>query len=712
MKKSLLAIALLGGSLQLVNAQEVEDSVKVHNLKEVVAVGKYYKKNYTAKESSKSLRVETSILNQPQNVQIITHGALSDQQVLGISDGLIRNVSGATKLEHWGDLYARINMRGARATAFLNGANIMTQWGPLAEDMSYVDRVEFVKGPAGFMISYGEPSGLYNIVTKSPFFSEEATGSVGVTAGSYNLYRVESDVNVKLNDKMAVRLNLMGKNAKSFRPYDFNDRYVVNPSVKYKLTDKTTLTAEYIYQKAKMSQVGSYYMFSQKGYAEFPREYTISDPKLPATTVNEHYANVNLQSQLSNNWKLTAQMSYMSDDQMGGDIWPSTVTKDDEVVRKYFFWKSRNEMKFAQAFLNGKLYTGNIVHRILTGLDMADKNFLADWSQGGELDDPTKPYNPRKPYHPAEKGYPVYDHSKPLEEIGSQLAQSYTSVYLQDEMGFLEDKIRLTLAGRYTDALMNRYGSEANKSKFTPRAGLSLSPVESLSIYGLYDQAFMPQLGILRDTDDVPAITGTNYEIGVKKDWMNGKWNTSLSIYKIIKNDELVSDPNNRPNERYSIVKGQSVAKGLELDVKGELFKGMNVILNYALTDNEVTKSNIPTLKVGDKVAGYAKHSFNTWLNYQIPDGALKGFGASLGYTFLKDRTTWNWNDVKGIQPLGDYNKWDAGLFWGNKAMDIRLNVFNLTDEYLYSGSHYTSLYYYYQAEAPRNWRLSISYKF
>ncbi|KGB66358.1 TonB-dependent siderophore receptor [Ornithobacterium rhinotracheale] len=654
MKKVLLPIILIGGCVQFMNAQQKEDSIKVQKLKEVIVTGKYYKKNYTAKESSKSLRVETPILNQPQNVQIITHGALADQQILGIGDGLIRNVSGATKLEHWGDLYAHINMRGTRAAAFMNGTNITTQWGPLSEDMSYVDRIEFVKGPAGFMISYGEPSGLYNIVTKSPFFSEKITGSIGITTGSYNLYRSEADINTKLNDKLAVRLNLMGKNSKSFRSYDFNDRYVVNPSLKYKLTNKTILTAEYIYQKAKMSQVGSYYMFSQKGYAKYPQELTLSDPKLPATTIDEHYANINLQSQLSDHWKLTTQLSYMSDDQMGGSIWPSAVTKKDEVVREFSFWKSKTQMKFAQIFLNGKLQTGNITHRILTGLDLADKSFLADWSQKGLLDKVDKPYDPTKSYHPAENGYPTYDHSKPLEEIGTPIAQSYTSVYLQDEVAFLEDKIRLTLAGRYTDAFMNKYGKEANARKFTPRVGVSLSPIEDLSIYGLYDQAFMPQLGIVRGKDDVPPITGTNYELGIKKDWMNGKWNTSLSIYKIIKNDELISDPNNKKGEQYSIVKGQSVAKGLEFDVKGEVFEGMNVILNYALTDNKITKSNIPTLKEGDKVSGYAKHNFNTWLNYQIPQGALKGFGASLGYTFLKDRTTWNWNDVNDVQPLSN----------------------------------------------------------
>ena len=41
----------------------------------------------------------------------------------------------------------------------------------------------------------------------------------------------------------------------------------------------------------------------------------------------------------------------------------------------------------------------------------------------------------------------------------------------------------------------------------------------------------------------------------------------------------------------------------------------------------------------------------------------------------------------------------------------VVINVFNVFNRYLYSGSPYGN-YYYYQAEAPRNFRLSIGYKF
>ncbi|MEI9910333.1 MAG: TonB-dependent receptor plug domain-containing protein [Bacteroidota bacterium] len=67
-------------------------------------------------------------------------------------ESVIRNVSGATASEHW-ETYARIVMRGSRIAAFRNGMNVQETWGPLTEDMSMVERIEFVKGPAGFMLA-------------------------------------------------------------------------------------------------------------------------------------------------------------------------------------------------------------------------------------------------------------------------------------------------------------------------------------------------------------------------------------------------------------------------------------------------------------------------------------------------------------------------------------------------------------------------------
>ncbi|AZZ58675.1 TonB-dependent receptor [Riemerella anatipestifer] len=122
MKKIIISISLVGGVLANAQVQK-KDSIREKGIEGVVIKSKYYK-NYTAKDVSGSLRLDTPLLDIPQNIQVITSDALADQQVLGISDGVLRNISGAMRLEHWGDMYARVNMRGARAAAFINGVNV------------------------------------------------------------------------------------------------------------------------------------------------------------------------------------------------------------------------------------------------------------------------------------------------------------------------------------------------------------------------------------------------------------------------------------------------------------------------------------------------------------------------------------------------------------------------------------------------------------
>ncbi len=730
MKKLIVSAVVLVSTLAY--AQENDTIKKSNDIEEVVVNGKYYKR-YLEKEGSSSMRLDEELIKIPQNISIITNRALEDQQVTTLSDGVLRNVAGAQRLEHWGDMYTRVNMRGSRAAAFFNGVNVTSNWGPLSEDMSFVDHIEFIKGPSGFLMSNGEPSGIYNIVTKKPT-GNSLNGSARVTLGSYNMYRGETDIDTKINDKVAFRLNLMAQNRNSFRDYEFNDRYIINPSIKVNLSDKTTLTAEYIYQKAKMSEVGSAYVFSYEGYATRPQSYTHTDSGIAPTNVDNNTVNVNLQHKFNDNWKLTTQLTYVNEYTMGSNIWPSNFV-GNYMIRGLGYWEADNTMKFGQAFLNGYVKTGNVSHKILTGLDLGSKKYMADWGQGYNLDkynatnDYTLPpdysywYNLNTQnydnngsvayYGPNNgAGFVAFDGTKPLSVRASKIDQNYTGLYLQDELGFFDDKLRLTLAARYTNVQENNYGTKSEADKITPRVGVSYSIDANMSIYGLFDQAFVPQAAIFRDGRTAKPITGNNFELGIKKDWLGGKWNTTLSAYNIVKNNATISDPSNTAGEQFSILLGKTRVQGVEFDLKGEIARGFNAIFNYAFTENKVTESNDPISNpVGMRVPGYAKHTTNGWLNYTFIDGALEGFGLSFGGTYLADRSTWYWANNGTQKNMGDYVKFDAGLSWENTSFRVGLNVFNVFNRYLYSGAAYGA-YYYYQAEAPRNFRLSVGYKF
>lgn len=672
---------------------------------------------------SQSLRLQEPLLQIPQNIQVVTAQSLKEQQIISMSDGLIRNISGAVRLEHWGDLYTNITMRGSQIQAFRNGFNVVSSyWGPLTEDMSFVDHIEFVKGPAGFLLSNGDPSGLYNVVTKKP--TGETKGEFSYTVGSFNLNRATLDLDGKLSKggKLLYRLNLAAQNKGSFRANEFNDRYVIAPVVSYQIDDKTKLTAEYVYQRAHMSDVGSYYVFSPKGYGVLPRDFTQTPAGLPPTNINDHSFTINLQHQLADNWKLTAQAARYNYSQLGTSMWADTVFADGRYVRNAGIWEAKSSMSLAQAFVNGKVITGSVVHKILGGIDMADKKYVADYAQTKSLDTKAVPFDPYAPGIPTlnnpSNGYPIFNRTLNLEAraaAGFGLIDSrYTSLYVQDELGFLNNKIRLTLAGRYTSIQMSDFNTPESARHFTPRVGVSVSVDDQTSVYGLHDQTFLPQAGKVR-VGTLQPLTGDNTEFGIKKDWADGKWNTTLSAYRILKSNELSADPFNQ-NSGYSIVFGQKRAQGLELDIRGELSPGLDLTANYAYTDSKVSKVNPGVtdslgIKVGDVVPGYSKHVANAWLSYKVLSGNLKGAGVSLGGTYLGGRQTDTWS--VGLLHLPNYFKMDGGLFWEGSKMRITANVFNILDKYTYSGSYYSFLNaYYWQADAPRNYRLSISYKF
>lgn len=716
-----LAVQAMGSETKIVPVEiDADDTTiirkltlqhKSQQLQEVVIESQ--RKSYNADKASNSLRLTRPLEEIPQNIQVITSKALGDQQVMTLGDGVIRNVSGATKLEHW-DMYTRINMRGARASEFRNGMNVTSSWGPLSADMSIVDRIEFVKGPAGFMMSNGEPSGIFNIVTKKPTGNDQ--GEVSMLFGSFDLYRAALDLDNHLDKKenLLYRLNVSAQTQNNFQPYRFNKRYTVHPVITYKIDDKTDLTAEYTLQYARMSNVGMPYVFSAKGYADLPRDFTTLGPGLEPTTVTDQSLFLYLDHRFNDNWKLNVHTAYLHSAQIGSSAWPLSLDSAGNLLRSISIFDALNESKFAQVFLNGSFQTGRIHHQILTGLDLGDKENAYDWNQSHTLDDKMHPFNIYHPdYGTPSNGVPSFDRSKPIRQRpGAALVnQSYTGIYVQDELGFLEDKIRLTLAGRYTYVKQSDYGTDYHADKFTPRLGLSVTINSSTDAYALFDQSFLPQSGLLRGNKSPKPLTGNNLEVGIKKSWSNDRWSATLSAYRIIENGKLVSDPDTTGNadNRYSLQLGQNKTQGIELDVRGEITKGLNVIINYAYTDSYIAK-DIAKSNVGKPLPGFAKNVANGWLTYQIQHGALKGVGFSAGASYQADRSTWDWGAANQMQ-LPDYFRMDAGVFWQMKKLKLNLTVNNLANKYLYSGAPYGT-FYYWQAEAPRNFKLGIDYRF
>lgn len=461
-----------------------------------------------------------------------------------------------------------------------------------------------------------------------------------------------------------------------------------------------------------MNAIGSNYAFSKRGYADLPRDFTTSEPNLAPTNNHDQSILAIFEHKLNDQWKLTAQASFFNYTQEGTSLWPSGFdTKNDSLLQRAINnWDILGLSKTGQIFVNGNVKTGAVAHRILGGLDMSSKEFYHDWSQWFLYGTPLNIYNPKHGITAA----PVFDRSKNIKERTVRYNNGYTALYAQDELGFWENKLRVTLAARYTSlTVSNPYDGNYSRKKFTPRAGVSYTINQSTAAYFLYDQSFNENFGTDWQGKSFDPQTGNNVEFGLKRGWLNDTWSSALSVYKITKNNVLTADPEHTAGSVFfNRQSGQQKVQGIEWDIRGQIVKNLDVMINYAYTDATITKDSDESL-IGNQVAGSSKHVQNTWLSYTIGNGPVKGLGFSLGYQFQSGRSPWFVSD-NAQDNLPDYFRMDGGVTFKKDKFAVNLLINNIFNKYLYSGGvyAYSGGFNYWQTEPGTNFRMSVAYKF
>lgn len=687
------------------------------SLTEVNVTSKYYRQ-YTTSTISSALRLRTPLISLSQSIQGITPEIIYDQGSFNMTDGISRNVSGVVRQEVSNNLGPNLFMRGGQISTLRNGIDLTPIYrGPSPEDAAIIDRVEFIKGPSLFMNNIGDPAGSFNVVTKQP----TGTRRYGVTAmlGSFDLYRLAVDLDDKLDrkGKLLYRLNVMGMSTNSFVKFDFNRRLLIAPVLKYQINERTYVSAEYMFQNFRYG-LGGPIVMTPNGFASLPIDFSISEKSLDPYRVTDHTGFLTFSHQFSQNWQLTARGAFMRNDNEGAYMWVTGVNaaNPNVLLRNPKYDLNRTEVFSQQVFVNGKVATGAVTHQLLLGVDANQKRFRANSyvtydtyiAANGSAQPTFYPLDINNPTY----GLDIPNYHTPGGLINRNTTQqiNYYSLYALDELAFLNNKARLTLGARYTSVRTSNNVSEVTTTSsdgvFTPRVGISYSVTPSLSVYALYDRTFVPQAGITSSGEAIKPLNGVDREIGIKKDWLDGRWNTTLSVYRISRSNTIATDPN---NGLYRIQVGESTAQGVDVDVVGQVIKGLNVVINYAYNDAKIN-ADVNPLLVGMPTPMYVKHIQNTWLNYDLPLKSIPGLSLSLGYQYQGGRGERFATATQHAIP--DYFRLDGGVGWQRRKFKINLLINNLLNKDLIATPWFRSGLYYWVPQPPINGRLSMSYVF
>jgi len=664
---------------------------------------------YIETKTSEGLRLNLPLNEIPQNIIVTPNQLLTDQGSVSMAEAL-RTVSGVQKTGGGLNDISLI-MRGTEVgwwSLFRNG--IGGYWWNQQEDVAMIEKIEFVKGPAGFMTGASDGAGVTNIVTKQPV--KENIASLNAGFGSFNLVRLTADFGGTLSKdgKISYRFNAGVHNQERAFRFGKALHYFISPVLKYDINAKTSVTAEYNYMWAKTSGNNDNLTSINGKMFALPRNFAAADDKSDRLIAADNYYRLNLKHNFNNNWHLNMQFAYAYG-KWGGHF---MQTEDDLPVSgdtlyryaSYDDWK--NFSKLALGLVDGKFYTGKkIEHKVL---------FAPNFNQWGHTDiygdtwgqQNFGIYIPRPDYyvHPDSlRNYPITDSTK------DHLNEA--TFYAQDNIK-IAGKLIITLAGRFTHATLSlrgyhnlpKYQERTRYDVFNPRGGLTWLFSDHLSVYALYDQFFNAQFGRNIQNEPFKPTTGYNLETGLKGLFFDRRLGLNSSAFHIVRNNLVTADP---VNPGFNIQKGQVVSNGIDFDLTGNLTSAIVINANYEYVDAKVTKDT-DSSNVGVINFGTPKHSANLWLKYNLLKSKLKGMSFAAGYQFMGKRSAvWYYNPDPATRFLPVYNLFDASIGYTNERFTLNLNVYNLTNiNYVDRGYYSQSGEWRYTPGEPINFRMSF----
>lgn len=168
---------------------------------------------------------------------------------------------------------------------------------------------------------------------------------------------------------------------------------------------------------------------------------------------------------------------------------------------------------------------------------------------------------------------------------------------------------------------------------------------------------------------------GTQYEVGVRADFLDGRLSANLAAYNLTRTNVLTPDPDPDLARRgFQVQTGEQRSRGIELDVTGEILPGWNIITSYAFTDAEVTADNSIPSTVGQPLRGVPQHQASLWTTYELQEGGFQGLGFGLGLFYVGERQ----DNFGNSAQLDSYLRTDAALYYRRNRFNAAINVRNL----------------------------------
>jgi catecholate siderophore receptor len=674
-----LGLAFSGAAMAQQAAEVTLQEVQVRSSREV-------EPSYNPPTATSATKIEAPLRDIPQTVNVVPQSLLRDQAVQSMQDAL-KMVPGVG-LSHGDGQRDQVTIRGFSAIAdqFVDGLRDDALY---FRDLSNVEQIEVLKGPASVLYGRGSSGGLINRITKKPGIN---LSEVGLTLGSWNQRRGEFDLARAPEDsRFAFRITGALERADSYRDPQFLDRDALAASLLFKASADTNVLLQMDHLKDRRLTdfgipalngrpldvpAGAYYGAANARDVD----YTQSEVSSVGLTLNHRFnGSLSLRNafryytySLDRNNTLTRSVNEKN---------LTFTLNHGNVYRDEHGWFNQTELTQKTELLGMK-------HQLLYGVEVGQQNKnLLNFST--PVTDAKGKIREFALFNPV---LPVLPLSTSRTPGADNLGTFKTLAFYTQDMIELGPQWKALAGLRYDrfeqetyDRLPGKSGLGRTDTTWSPRVGLVYQPSSTWSYYASWSKSFQPSgeaFSIAANNAQIAPEKTTNQEVGVKWDLPDGKSSFTASLFKLERTN--IKDVDAVTQKLVPI--GVQRTNGLELTFAGEVAPGWQVWAGYAFLDGKMTES--PAIDAEQPVQGKQptltpRHSANLWVTKALGNG----FGVGGGLNYVGARFANRGNTVT----LPGYTTVDAMAYYRMGPWDLQLKLNNLLDRRYIVSAHGSS---------------------
>ncbi|MFW2830065.1 TonB-dependent siderophore receptor [Sphingomonas sp. ID0503] len=656
-----------------------------------------------------------TIRETPQSVSVVTSQRILDQNLISVKDVIVNAVGvSANEVDDVrNNFYARgfeirnTQVDGVPAAWTLAGGN-----GETSIDVSIYERVEIVRGATGLLSGAGDPSASVNLVRKHAT-ATEWTGYVNASYGSWNTWRLSGDVGGALTADGRIRARVVGRYEEGESYIDIQDKkkWVVYGVVEADLTDSTLVRAGISHQdtKPKGATWGALPTFYTDGSTtDLDRSQSTAAKWTYWNSTNQNiFATV--RQDFSDRWNLTFNYNRLrntGDTQLlylYGNVNKATGTVEFSNPYKSKGVSTQNSF---DAQLKGEVALFGRDHEVVVGalhsiLKRHTDNLVAPFPWATDV--------PVIGDGGADFPEPVFD-TTPVRNEQERIKQ--TGYYGAFRLN-VADPFKVILGGRLASWKQKGFAwsgpsDYGDDNVFIPYVGALYDVTPNHRVYASYTKIFQPQNLYDINLNLLDPLDGEAYEVGLKSSFFNEALQTSIALFRIKQDNvgqigDVIVTPTG-PQQTYVAAAGVT-SKGFEIEATGQPMPGWNINASYSQFKAE-DADDIPAN------TNQPRKLLKIFTTYDLP-GIFEGLTIGGGVNYRSKAYSEGLNPVRGtpfrFQQDGYALVSLMARYAINDQLQLQGNFENLTDKKYYSQMGFFSQYRY---GAPRNWTVSLNYRF